>query len=445
MYLTREEGHFMRLTGIVLVFVGLSMLFSCADPVLSPPPNVLVIVIDSLRARNLSCYGYERNTTPAIDSLAAEGTLWANCISQSSWTLPSMTSMLTGLTVRSHGAGRRDDTEFMLHPEAPFLPNLARDRGYRTYGHFNVIYLDGDHGFSRGFDTFHCERETEASAGVVVDGFSDWLGSLEDGEKFFAVLHLFDPHMPYDPPAPFNTMFGPLADPFRTRWLASEEGEILDPENRHHYMSLYDGEIAYTDMEVGRLLARLRREGLAENTIVVVVADHGEEFLEHGRTFHGHAFYQEVVHVPMIISGPGVPRGVVDSSWVGLFDLSPTILGLLSSEPDPLIEGVDVLAYAHGSRAIPSNGLFDPPSRQPEPWVCSVVIDGVKTLRLDTDSAYTDLTTDLRTDRLERNYTAATLLSADVDAYLLKPRLWEPISVERDMAASSILRDLGYF
>ncbi|MFO7626409.1 MAG: sulfatase [Candidatus Fermentibacteraceae bacterium] len=429
----------------VLILGAVFLLVSCNGPLSPARPNIIVIVIDSLRARNLSCYGYERKTTPAIDSLAATGTLWANCMAQSSWTLPSMTSIFTGLTERSHGAGKRDNLEYMLHPDAPFLANLMRDGQYRTYGHFNVAYLDDVHGFDRGFDSFRCEMGLPVRADAVTGAFMGWLDSTGTDEPFFAVLHLFDPHMPYNPPEPYNTMFGPLAADFQTKWSVTPDGVVLDPENRQHYIDLYDGETAFADNELSVLFAHLRSTGAAENTIILVTADHGEEFNEHGSLFHGHSFFQEVIHVPLIITGPGIPAGVVDSTWVGHFDVAPTILGLSGTPVPELMEGVDLFgAYQHQDRVIPSSGLIDPPETLLRPWECALMNAGVKTMRFLGGHGYTDFTTDISADPLEMSLSEVEN-SKKADDYLLQPRLWTPVQVETDITLNPVLRDLGYF
>jgi len=438
---------------IRILVLLLPLLVSCLHDEETPQPNVLLIVIDSMRARNLSCYGYERNTTPNIDSLAGEGTLFLNCLSQSSWTLPSFASILTGTSRVSHGTGvslqRRGDGEDRsgwnewhnkLHPDAPFLASLLRDRGYRTYAHFNVAFLSEEYGFKRGVDHYTCEDAGNACAAAVVDRFTEWLENGESDEPFMAVLHLFDPHAPYNPPSPYDTLFGPLAENHLTTWLLSENGEVLNPENLQHYIDLYDGETAYADAELGRLFAFLRSEGISENTVVIVTADHGEEFLEHGGIDHGHAFFQEIIHVPLIIAGPGVPEGVVEHSWVGSFDILPTILAMTGVPVPDVVEGVDLFSGTPDLRVIPSSGKL----QMRTPWICSVVQDGAKTLRMDGDTDYTDMVTDLALDPFENFYEVVDNCPL-ADHYMLAPTVWEPIAVRMDPSLSPLLRDLGYF
>lgn len=428
------------------------MVTSCAE---QARPNIVLIVIDTLRAENLSCYGYGRDTTPSIDSLAAAGTLWTRCIAQSSWTLPSFTSMLTGTSERTHGAGVDPEladmdegsgwwsSENMLHPDAPYLPTILRDAGYRTYGYFNAAYVDSVHGFSRGFDLYTCKSMVPADADVIVQEFICWVDSTGSEEPFFALLHLFDPHGPYDPPSPYDTLFGPLAEEHRTFWDVSRDSTrrtIHDPGNRQHYIDLYDGEIAFADAQLGLLFSFIRTEGLGENTVIIVVADHGEEFLEHGGFGHGHAFYQQIVHVPLIVSGASIPAGVRDTTWVGHFDLAPTILAMLDMEVPDVMEGADLLTRREASRVIPSSGKL----YLENDWICSVVRDGVKTLRMDDGTRFIDFSTDLSSDPGELELEEVEN-SRDVDNYMLTPRAWEPMQVRMNESLSPALRDLGYF
>lgn len=418
--------------------------FSCSRPVEpEPPPNILLIVIDSLRAANLSSYGYHRYTTPTIDSLAAEGTLWTNCISQSSWTLPSFASIFTGTTEISHGAGNRNGTSYMVNPETPFLSDILREMGYTTYAHFNIVFLGSEYGFDRGFDSYRCEPGMPVSADAVTERFADWLDTLGTEAPFFAVLHLYDPHVPYDPPEGYKGLFGPMPEEYGLRWEMADR-VVLNPEDRQQYLDLYDGEIAFADDELGRLFRRLRSAGADTNTVIIVTADHGEEFIEHGGIGHGHAFYQEVIHVPLVISGPGIPSGLVDSSWTGLFDIAPTIMVLAGADVSEVMEGLNLLGELPEGRIIPSSGLIHSPEDLLEPWESAVVTEGVKTLRFIDSQGYLDLRTDLSVDPFEQDPDTVDNCGL-ADAYSLQPRIWEPVEVEYDENLNPFLKDLGYF
>jgi arylsulfatase A-like enzyme len=428
----------------LLATAALMLLGVCCAPGGGRPPNVVIIVIDCLRADNLSCYGYHRETSKHIDSLASEGTRWTACVSQAPWTLPAFASILTGTSARSHGAGRRHGNEYRLPGNAPYLPDLFRRGGYSTYGHLNVSFIDEGHGFMRGFHSFRCENAGDADADEVVDRFTGWADSLGGEEPFFALLHLYDPHQHYAPPAPWDTLFGPDPEVDRHSWEVDELGRPLDTENREHYLALYDGEIAFADAELGRLFGYLRRRGLAGSTVVVVMADHGEEFLEHGGVDHGHTFYQELLNVPLIISGPGVPRSEVDSSWTGSYDLAPGLLRLAGLGVPEVMEGQDLFGEPEGIRTIPSSGLITAPQNLPRPWRCSILRDGMKTYRLKDEGGVEDLITDLDRDPMERNLVEGGD-SARVDAYMTSPRLWEPVRAECGDSDRQRLRDIGYF
>jgi len=430
----------MRNTKVCAIAAAAAMLVSCTSPRSGARPNIIVIVIDSLRARNLSCYGYERNTTPGIDSLAATGTLWANCLAQSSWTLPSMTSIFTGLTEVSHGAGKRDNIEYMLHPDAPFLANLMRDQQYRTFGYFNVAYLDDNHGFDRGFDSFRCEMGLPVRADAVTGSFMGWLDSIGTDEPFFAVLHLFDPHMPYNPPEPYNTMFGPLAENFQTRWTMTEDGVVLDPENRQHYIDLYDGETAFADNELSVLFAHLRSTGVAENTIILITADHGEEFYEHHGVGHGHTLYQELLAIPLIITGPGLDPDTETEAVAAQIDVLPTVLSICGLDVPEWAEGQNLLSP---DRNVSARDVFSSLVTSFGPWV-AVRRGSMKLHWQQCDDA--SMQFNLDSDPLE------TSMLDEVDSSLVESALWywatppagHPEPADMDQAMINALRGLGY-
>lgn len=331
-------------TAPFLVVLGL---LACGSPE-ARGPNVLIILIDTIRADHLGCMGYSRSTTPVIDSLSREGVLFTFCQSQSSWTLPAMTSIMSGLNPREHRAGRHYDALYGVSPDIPWMPHIFKSRGYRTAAFFNVIFMSADFGFHRGFDHFDCPapvpEQPSRNAAETVDAFLEWAAAEQDGAPFFAAVHFFDPHIPYDPPEPWSSLF---TDPGYRGEYGAEWGSVsqlnavhfqsdtIPPDGLHNLVALYDGEIAFTDSETGRLLQGLRDMGIAGNTVIVVVGDHGEEFMEHGGMDHGRTLYQEVCHVPLIIAGPGVPRGGRVGTLVGQVHVLPTILDLAGIGDSP--------------------------------------------------------------------------------------------------------------
>lgn len=410
-------------------------------------PNVLVILIDSVRANHLGCMGYHRNTTPTIDSLAREGTLFTACQAQSSWTLPAMATIFSGLNAREHGAGRRYDALFGVSSEIPWMPHIFKNEGYVTGAFFNVVFMSSDFGFHRGFDHFDCppaEPESPTrNAGETVDAFLLWLEDVPDDTPFFAAVHFFDPHLSYDPPEPWNTLFtDPAYDGgYNNSWGVVPDlndvhfgRDTIPPEGLANLKALYDGEIAYTDMQLGRLLDRLSAMGLSENTLIVVLGDHGEEFLEHGGMDHGRTLYQEICHVPLLFCGPGVPRGEVVSTLVAQLNVLPTVLDL---------SGIDTTA--------PS--LFSPdfvPVPVPagnvlwrEGDLASLVSDGKK-LIWGVDEDFTEQY-DLSLDPGETVCLPADpVMMGELEWYFGTPALAEAPFVDVKDSMQQDLRDLGY-
>ncbi|MDP6539791.1 MAG: sulfatase [Planctomycetota bacterium] len=380
-----------------------ALLAACApDAAEAPRPNVLLISIDTLRADHLSCYGYARETSPRLDALAREGVLFESATSTTSWTLPAHVSMLTGLPVSAHGIC---DDRLWSRP-APdggaepvtmrglFLPEVLRDAGWRTGGFFTWKYLEPTFGFGPGFEVYErlghtfyshpvvSERfealratgdteglqrlaaehpelfdDTRPSSPEAVDRALGWIEAVrrDSPERpFFCFLHLFDVHDPYRAPEPFHRRFAdPAYDgPITGRNVMGAGTPVergMAEADLGHLVSLYDGEIAWVDSEVGRLLDALEARGLTQNTLVVVVSDHGEEFFEHGEKQHRRSLYRESVHVPWIARWPdGLPAGRRVAGPVGLVDVTPTITGLCGLAPPPGAVGRDLSAVARG-------------------------------------------------------------------------------------------------
>lgn len=328
-------------------------------------PDLILISIDTLRPDHLGAYGYERDTSPSLDSLAARAAIFENAFAQSSWTLPSHMSLVTSTYPLVHQV----ETERRSLPAAiPTLAESLQANGYETTGFVSWIYLAAKFGFDRGFDRYDelipPEELQDASskhsvrAAGIVDSVLSWAAERSAArtashetarsDPFFLFVHFFDPHMDYDPPLDDARRFDPA---IRTTDSGSYEtlkgyiaglqanvppipGDVID-----RAMDLYDAEIRYTDREVGRLLAELRRLGLLDRAILVVTSDHGEEFGEHG-SMEGHQWtlYDEVLRVPLLISSPWT-EAVRISEIVESIDIAPTLLRFAGVTAPPTYQG----------------------------------------------------------------------------------------------------------
>jgi arylsulfatase A-like enzyme len=281
--------------------------------------NVILIVIDDLRADHLTPFGYSRDTSPFLDELAATGVLFENTVSQSSGTKTSVASLLTSLYPEAHGV--RGEKE-VLQDSIQVLPEVLKDSGYRTFAIHGNPWLEERFGFNQGFDEFlftHWYKDT-FDAQKVNDQALQWLEE-KSAEPFFLYLHYMDVHSPWKPPGDFDR-FGP---------------EAADK---------YDGSILYLDSKLKGLHGELTRRGLDENTWIIVTSDHGEEFGEHGnyKVGHGLTLYREVLRVPLIFRHPDALSGRRVSRQVRLIDVAPTILDLLEIPIPEDMDGVSLRA-----------------------------------------------------------------------------------------------------
>lgn len=334
-----------------------------AIPRSKPPaqaPNVVLVVIDTLRADHVGAYGHTRPTTPRLDRLAAEGILFERAVSQAPWTAASVASLFTGLYPSVHGldggiewdesrttgGGLPFVAQRTLAPGQPTLATVLRSRGYRTAGFVSNVYLNAVFGFADGFDVYaddhddysadvwRRKRRGEQTNALV----AEWLAGAPP-EPFFLLVHYNDPHWPYDPPAGYGASwtagYGGRLTPANTGLVVESEGEPirdLSAEDVAYLKALYDGEIAYADACLGALLDRLAAQPFARPLLTIVTADHGEEFLEHGSASHGYTLYEEQLHVPLVVHLPGrlSPRRV--AALVQLVDVAPTVLELIGLE-----------------------------------------------------------------------------------------------------------------
>ncbi|MEE2778370.1 MAG: sulfatase [Acidobacteriota bacterium] len=322
--------------------------------------NVLVYLVDTLRADHLGCYGYERDTSPHLDAFAADATLFRNAMAQAPWTRPAVASIFTGLTPIAHGVNTR---ESLLPPEALTLPELFQAAGYDTVGIVTNPNLAEQVGFSQGFGEYQltlpkyatAEELAEVTAEDVIDRFESWVRSRSsvDG-PFFAYLHTGEPHGPYEPPAELRELYGKVSSDRvgskgELRQLAN--GEVsADANHVAELLRLYDAEIFWNDRSFGRLIRLLRDRDLYDRTIIVFVSDHGEAFLDHGTWQHGKVLYREVIGVPLVIRFPGHGQGERVEAIVQHVDLMPTLLAAAGIASPGALGGRDLSRFIGDGR-----------------------------------------------------------------------------------------------
>ena len=302
----------------------------------APPPSVILIVLDTVRADHLSLYGYERETTPRLARWAESGTVFENAFSPAAWTLPGVGSILTGRYAAQHGAGVSGPTR--LHDDVPTLAEALAANGYETGAIANVSFLSAAFGLDRGFESYDFQPAGDVSgarrADVVVDLALDWL--QDRSEPYFFMLHLFDAHRHYDAPEPARGAFtAEYADGYDPATLATIESRV-EAERRgdlDFHVAAYDEELLWLDIQIDRFLAALAEQGRLDSTLVLLMADHGEAFRDHRAIGHGSCLHGEVMRVPLVIWEPG--RGAVGRSPVPVstVDIAPNVLEYAAVEP----------------------------------------------------------------------------------------------------------------
>ena len=312
------------------------------------PPNVIVLGLDTLRADRLSAYGYGRSTSPHLQALAADGVRFAQAASSSNWTTPSFASIFTGLSPSQHQVIHRARA---IAPGLTTLAELFQRAGWATGAVAYKAYLY-NMGFEQGFDSWFNVPRYDVRADDNLDKALAWLDDNDD-RRFFLFLHFNDPHQPFNQPAPFDRRFN---DPASLSRLGLKLPIVIEPSGgiqgcsrcdprsrpfRELARDLYDGAVAYMDDRIGKFLEALKARNLYDDTIIAVVADHGELMWEHGDYFgHGGPYlYDELTRVPLIIKpsrrhdGPPVRPGTVVEAQVRAFDLMPTLLEMVGIEP----------------------------------------------------------------------------------------------------------------
>ncbi len=306
----------------------------------SETPNIVLVLMDTQRRDRMGCYGYERDVSPNLDRLAERGLLFEHANAPSSWTWPSTASLLTGLDPERHGVV--DDHACYLARGLELLSEALQANGYTTAAFSGSPLIVPSKGFDQGFEFFDANGNEFRKSRLVVPNAIEWLRTFA-GQKLFLYLHLVDPHEPHRPrredrerfagPEPADLgpgAFGVYTWSLRRGAARTPEGawdlsRVVPPEHQRYYSEIYDACVATGDFWVGELLAALDDLGLRDETVFAFTSDHGEEFFEHGMLEHSHSLYPELVDVPLILAGPGIPKGVRSADPVSIRQLAPTL------------------------------------------------------------------------------------------------------------------------
>jgi len=394
-------------------------------------PSILLITLDTTRADHLEPYGAEDVETPTLSSLAANGVVFEHAVATAPVTAPAHASMLTGLYPPRHGV--RDNSTHYLPADVPTLAEWLSGAGYRTAAFVSTVILERRYGLDQGFEVYDDEIRSSAAgperrmtverpAGTTTDRALAWLDTLDGDEPYFLWVHYYDPHIPYSPPSPWAERYS----------------------NRR-----YDGEIAYMDSQIGRLLQHPR--AAADNVIVTAIGDHGESLGEHGEMTHGLLVYDSTLHVPWILRLPGGPSGARIAAPISQVDLAPTILELVNLTPDinvDVLDGRSLVPLLRGQNRTPERPLF---AESEVPFFAygwsrlrTVRQGDMKLIEAPVDELY-----DLQHDPGETSNLAAARgtdvqrLAAEIEAWTARGNITDT-KVPIDSETAAMLQALGY-
>jgi arylsulfatase A-like enzyme len=352
-----KENILRRACFFMLAF-GLAVTCGCSSQPEPGPPNILLIVVDTLRADHLGCYGYERDTSPNIDAFSRTGVLFENAYCQMPTTGPSHASIFTSHYPKSHGVIKNGH---ILPDTLPTLAEILKNNGYATAAVVSSFPLSSKFGYSRGFDYYEEQFPDGLGtgpnnanwAGHAVEGAFDqranittreaaaWINQ-NDRNPFFLFVHYFDPHSPYSPPLKYLRKF--------LKESKTPEEDILVG---------YDGEIVFVDAEIQKLVEIIKEERLDSNTLIIITSDHGEGLGQHGEMHHGVFLYEEQTRIPLIMSFPGVlPQGLRLKSVVQTVDILPTILSLVGLKYEGGFSGSSLVKTMRGQEDYLDNPAF---------------------------------------------------------------------------------------
>ena len=342
---------------VMQVAALLMMTVQCAP---APRDTVVLIILDTVRADALSCYGNPSSTTPRIDAVAAQGVRFEHAISASGWTLPAVASIFTGAWPTVHGGLGKTTTLTPIRDELPTAAEVLKQAGFATLGIANAAFVSPMLKLDRGFDVFdhkYTYNWDARRADETIDAAIDLLRASK-GKSTFLMIHLFDPHLDYDPPGSYKTMFTagrtepapPLTDGM-CREMAGGDGDAPPtPEDIAYVRAVYHGEVAFMDEHVGRLIDALVSFELYDDATVIITSDHGEEFWDHNGFEHGHTLYDELIRVPLIVKFPlsVQPVKAVVEDQVRTVDAMSTVFDVYDIAQPGSFEGRSLLPLAQG-------------------------------------------------------------------------------------------------
>ena len=460
----RRAARFAALTAVLAVLCACS-----GAPASARPRNAILISIDTLRPDHLGCYGHARATSPTLDELSARGVRFDDVTAAAPWTLPAHATMLTGLYANHHGVKSH---ETRLAADVITLAEEFRDNGFQTFAVVNTHNVGApqyqlDQGFGENFryiveneeDPRTLKVRTFNSGDTVVSTAKEFLRARDEDRPFFLFLHFYDVHTDFTPRSEYREQFvGPYSGKLTgsTMQLAETRalGRTLDEADVRWLREMYDAEIRQLDDLLARFFAFLDAEGLEDETLFAVTSDHGEEFQEHGGLLHGRTQYQEVLRIPLLLAGPGLPAGTVVSTPVHAVDLAPTLLAVMGIPSRQARDGLD-LTPAWSGGTLPERLLFGEADH-------NNVVDGLAVidvkkmvrrggtkLLFDVQSRALELY-DLARDPLEREDLGrarsadAAALQLELERFLAGAVAGEPVPPLSD-EERRLLEALGYF
>lgn len=321
---------------------------------------IVLISIDSLRPDHLKVFGYRMPTSPAIDALAADGIVFEDAMSTTSWTLPSHLSMLTGLYPEVHGVV---DGRLKLNPKATLISEMLKPLGFTNGGFVSGPFLARGYGYAQGFDlyddeTIHHHGHTNSHSGMTCpalhESIDTWVRANAN-RPFFLFVHYWDVHYDYDPPQPYRSLFDRnySGSVDGTNFIKNTSVNAnMDARDLEHVIALYDGEIAFTDSYIGKLMDLLREMGIYDKSMIILTSDHGDEFFEHDTKGHMKNLFQTSVAIPLIIKLPHNSfAGTSVEGPVSLVDIAPTVMDALGQPQHPDFNGRSLLPYIRNGKA----------------------------------------------------------------------------------------------